>query len=75
MISLNLDMALVNTLIQILKVPLLVLGIIILFRANRILTHAEHSIASIEKTAENVESSSRTLGGFLELFRGKGDSK
>lgn len=75
MITLNLDMALVNTLIQILKVPLLILGIIILFRANRILTHAEHSIASIERTAENVESSSRTFGGLLDLFKGKGDSE
>jgi hypothetical protein len=69
MVTLSLDMGVVNAAIQILKLPLLILGIIILFRVNRILTHTERSIESIERTAENVERSSRTFGGLLDIFR------
>ena len=77
MVSVSIDMGTVNALIQLLKIPLLILGTIILFRVNRILTSAEYSIESIERTAENVESSSKTLEGFLDLFRRKkkGDSE
>ena len=74
MVSISLDMGAVNVIIELLKIPLLVLGIVILFRANRMMTIAEDSLESLEKTAENVESSSRTLGDLLKVFKtGKGD--
>ena len=69
-------MGIVNVIIELLKIPLLVLGIIILFRANRIMTYMEDSLESIERTAENVEGSSRTLKDFLKVFKiGKGDEE
>lgn len=59
----------IDLLLQILKVPLILLGILLLYRLNRIIEVGEESVESIERTAHNVEDSSKTLSDFISVMR------
>lgn len=59
----------IDLLLQILKVPLVLLGILLLYRLNRIIEVGEESVESIERTARNVEDSSKTLSDFVSVMR------
>lgn len=47
--------------IKVLKIPVLVLAAILLYRLDRIIASGLHSAEMIENTAENVEKSSQTI--------------
>lgn len=72
-----LTMQMLDVVLRILLIPVVLLLGILLYRVNRIITHGEHSLESVEKTAENVEESTKSLTDILEIFRslktGKGD--
>lgn len=64
--------------IQFLKVPVLVLAAILLYRLDRIIASGMHSAEMLERTAENVERSSETfynIVGLLNKIPGIGGSK
>jgi hypothetical protein len=63
--NLNLNLSI---LIKLLLIPILVLGIILLYRLDRILNAGMHSAEAIERTAENVERSSETIYGVAALI-------
>lgn len=54
--------------IQFLKVPVLVLAAILLYRLDRIIASGVHSAEMIERTAENVERSSETFYNAASLL-------
>ena len=54
--------------IQFLKVPVLVLAAILLYRLDRIIASGMHSAEMLERTAENVERSSETFSNFAGLL-------
>ena len=59
----------VDLLLQILKVPLVLLAILLLYRVNRIIEVGEESVESLERTARNVEDSSKTLSDFVSIMK------
>lgn len=59
----------IDLLLQILKVPLVLLAILLLYRVNRIIEVGEESVESLERTARNVEDSSKTLSDFVSVMR------
>lgn len=69
MTGLVIDKESVDLLLQILKVPLVLLAILLLYRVNRIIEVGEESVESLERTARNVEDSSRTLSDFVSVMR------
>lgn len=56
-------------LITLLKIPLMVLGIILLYRLNRIFTVGEKSVESVENAVENVEDSTETVNQTVSILR------
>jgi len=58
-----------SILIKVLLVPVLVLGALLLYRLDRLLSAGVHSAEAIERTAENVEKSSRTVYDVTSLLR------
>lgn len=69
MTGLVIDKESIDLLLQILKVPLVLLAILLLYRVNRIIEAGEESVESLERTARNVEDSSRTLSDFVSVMR------
>ena len=69
MAAINIDMSTIDATIQVLKIPLLLLGILLLYRTNRIISSIEESFDYLEHTAENVEHSSETIESFVDLLR------
>ena len=69
MTGLVIDKESIDLLLQILKVPLVLLAILVLYRVNRIIEAGEESVESLERTARNVEDSSRTLSDFVSVMR------
>ena len=67
--------------IKVLKIPVLVLAAILLYRLDRIIASGVHSAEMLERTAENVERSSETFYNAASLlhkipgFGPKKDSK
>ncbi|MFB6116620.1 MAG: hypothetical protein ABEK10_03850 [Candidatus Nanosalina sp.] len=64
--------------IKFLKVPVLVLAAILLYRLDRIIASGMHSAEMLERTAENVERSSETFynaASILNKIPGVGRSK
>ncbi|MFB6193036.1 MAG: hypothetical protein ABEK00_02195 [Candidatus Nanohaloarchaea archaeon] len=59
----------IDLLIQILKVPLILLAILLFYRLNRIIEVGEESVESFERTAHNVESSSETVSDFASVLK------
>jgi hypothetical protein len=55
--------------LRILLIPVVILLGILLYRINRIITHGEHSLQSVENTARNVEESTKTVTDLVELLR------
>lgn len=58
-----------DILIKVLKVPVLVLAAVLLYRLDRIIASGLHSAEMIENTAENVERSSQTIHDLTGLLR------
>jgi len=58
-----------DILIKLLKVPVLVLAAVLLYRLDRIIASGLHSAEMIEKTAENVEKSSQTIFDVTNIVR------
>ncbi|MFB6241626.1 MAG: hypothetical protein ABEJ36_02375 [Candidatus Nanosalina sp.] len=58
-----------SLLIKILLIPVLVLAAVLLYRLDRILNAGVRSAEAIEKTAENVEKSSKTVYDVTSLLR------
>jgi len=56
-------------LIKVLKVPVLVLAAVLLYRLDRIIASGLHSAEMIENTAENVERSSKTISDVTSILR------
>ncbi len=54
--------------IQVLKIPVLVLAAILLYRLDRIISSGVHSAEMLERTAENVEKSSETFYNVASLL-------
>jgi hypothetical protein len=69
MTGLVIDKESIDLLLQILKVPLVLLAILLLYRVNRIIEAGEESVESLERTARNVEDSSRRLSDFVSVMR------
>jgi len=60
---------LLELLIKVLKVPVLVLAAILLYRLDRVIASGLHSAEMIENTAENVEKSSQTIYDITSILR------
>lgn len=58
-----------SILIKVLLIPVLLLATVLLYRLDRILSAGVHSAEAIERTAENVEKSSRTVYDVTSLLR------
>ena len=61
--------AALDLLIKLLKIPVLVLGAVLLYRLDRVVASGLHSAEMIENTAENVERSSQTIYDLTGLLR------
>lgn len=69
MASLVIEKESIDLLIQVLKVPMYLLAILLLYRLNRLIEVGEESVESLERTARNVETSSETLSDVVSLAR------
>jgi hypothetical protein len=58
-----------DLLIKLLKIPVLALGAVLLYRLDRFIASGLHSAEMIENTAENVERSSQTICDLAGLVR------
>lgn len=58
-----------DILIKVLKIPVLVLAAVLLYRLDRIIASGLHSAEMIENTAENVEKSSQTIFDITNFLR------
>lgn len=58
-----------SLLIKVLLIPVLVLAALLLYRLDRILNAGVQSAEAIERTAENVEKSSRTVYDVASVLR------
>lgn len=58
-----------DVLIKIATLAVLILLGVLLYRLNRIAESSEHSIELVEKTAENVESSTETVSDLVSIAR------
>ena len=58
-----------SLLIKVLLIPVLVLAALLLYRLDRILNAGVQSAEAIERTAENVEKSSKTVYDVASLLR------
>lgn len=58
-----------SLLIKVLLIPVLVLAALLLYRLDRILNAGVKSAEAIERTAENVEKSSKTVYDVASLLR------
>ena len=58
-----------SLLIKVLLIPVLVLAALLLYRLDRILNAGVQSAEAIERTAENVEKSSKTVYDVASLVR------
>ena len=70
--SVNLSFVL-DLLVQFLKIPVLVLSAVLLYRLDRVIASGMRSAEVIEDTAENLEKSSdafRSLTGFVDRIPG-----
>jgi hypothetical protein len=54
--------------IKVLKIPVLVLAAILLYRLDRIISSGLHSAQMLERTAENVAKSSKTFCNVTSLL-------
>ncbi|NMI76938.1 hypothetical protein GLT92_00785 [Nanohaloarchaea archaeon] len=58
-----------DVLIQLLKVPVLILAAVLLYRLDRIIASGMRSAEVLEDAAENLERSSETFRGLTDLAK------